>query len=99
MRVSVEGGGSGGGGASGAAGQGGGGADQERVRMPRMPLEQGRGAVVRSDDEHVGGEARQARNEGVELLDGLHLGLEVAVLPGRIGPLEVDIEEMEILVT
>ena len=53
----------------------------------------GRG-VVSGDHERVWAQVKQPREPGVKLLQSRYLGLEVAVLPGRIRGLVVQEEEV-----
>ena len=67
---------------------------QRRHGMPTVAREHAGRAVVAGDDEHVGLQGHDPRHAGVELFGAFHLGVEVAVLAGAVGVLEVDEEEV-----
>ena len=55
------------------------------------------GGVVAGDGHHVGAHGHELGDDGVEGLDGRHLGVEVAVLAGGVGRLVVEEEQVVVV--
>ena len=70
--------------------------DERRHMVPSMLPVKGRRRVVASNDEHVGTEFRDPRQQGIHLFDGRDLSFEITVMTPGVRVLEVD--EVEIVV-
>src|SRR3990170_5668125 len=63
-------------------------------RVPAMPLQGGRRGMVSGDCQHVRAEGQRPRHLGIHLLDGGHLGVEVAIFSRGIRPLDMEVDEV-----